>query len=409
MLDLDQWQEIFSTMRKNKLRSFLTGFSVAWGIFMLVLLMGAGNGLAKGVMHNFSDAKNSIWMRGGQTSQAYKGYNAGRPIQLDNEDLAIVDKKFPSVIEDLSARNYIFGIGPISYRNNYGDFDAIAIHPGHQKAEAIKLISGRLLNNLDIKEYRKVAIIGMLMRDQLFKDENPVGKYIKFGGIKFLVVGVFGDVHEGETRRMYIPISLAQKTFIDKNRIGQLTFIAPYTTEAETDTIISEIRQSLARKYNFDPDDQRALGSNNNMTQFRQMQAIFNGINLFVLIIGIFTIVAGIVGVSNIMLIVVKERTKEIGIRKALGARPRSIILMILEESILITAIAGYIGLVLGLILVESIAKVMPASDFFREPGVNFTMAIGATIMIIIAGAIAGYVPARRAANIRPVVALHDE
>lgn len=408
MLDLDQWQEIFATMRKNKLRTFLTGFSVAWGIFMLVLLMGAGNGLAKGVMHNFSDSKNSIWMWGGQTSMAHEGYNSGRQIQLTNQDYEMVGKKYKD-IEDLSARARIRGAGPVSYKNNYGDFEVMAIHPGHQKAEALLLISGRLLNKFDIDEYRKSAVIGTGMRDQLFKDEDPIGKYVLMGGIKFLVVGVFGDVHEGETRRMYVPISMAQKTFIEKNRIGLLTFISPNTTEAETDAMIEDIKQSLSRKYNFNPEDNRALGSFNAMKEFRQMQAVFNGINLFVLVIGIFTIIAGIVGVSNIMLIVVKERTKEIGIRKALGAKPASIILMILEESILVTSIAGYIGLVLGLILVEGIASVMPASDFFREPGVNFNMAIGATLMIVVAGAIAGYIPARKAANIRPVVALHDE
>ena len=409
MLDLDQWQEIFSTMKKNVMRTILTMISVFWGIFMLVLLMGAGNGLAKGVMHNFSDAKNSIWMWGGQTSMAYNGYNSGRWIQLTNEDLEMVEKRFGDKIEGLSARQYIGGTGPVSYKNNYGDFNVLAIHPGHQQAEAVGLVSGRLLNEKDIKEYRKVTVIGTLMRDQLFKDEDPVGKYLLVGGIKFLVVGVFSDVHEGETRRMFIPISMAQKTFIDKNRIGLLTFIANHSTEEETNSMIDNIKHSLSRKYNFDPDDNRALGSFNAQEEFRQMQAVFNGINFFVLIIGIFTVIAGIVGVSNIMLIVVKERTKEIGIRKAIGAKPMSIIMMILQESILITAAAGYLGLVTGLLLVEGIAKVMPASDFFREPGVNFTMAIGATLMIVVAGAIAGYIPARKAANIKPVVALHDE
>lgn len=409
MLDLDQWQEIFSTIGKNKLRTFLTSVSVCWGIFMLVILMGAGNGLAKGVMHNFSDSKNSIWMWGGQTSMAYNGFNAGRPVELTNDDLDMVNEKYGKDIEGLSARYGVYGVGPVSYKNNYGEFGAIAIHPGHQQAEALQLVSGRLLNKYDIEEYRKVCILGTLMRDQLFKDEDPIGKYVQLAGIKFLVVGVFGDVHEGETRRMYIPISLAQKTFIDKNRIGLLTFIASDYTEGQTDQVIDDIRNTLSRKYNFDPEDNRALGSVNAMKEYRQMNAIFTGINMFVLIIGIFTIIAGIVGVSNIMLIVVKERTKEIGIRKALGAKPASIVTMILEESILITALAGYIGLVLGLILVEGIAKVMPASDFFREPGVNFNMALGATLLIIVAGAIAGFIPARKAANIRPVEALHDE
>ena len=407
MLDLDRWQEIFSTMRKNKLRTFLTGFSVLWGIFMLVLLLGAGNGLAKGVLYNFSDAKNSVWMGGGQTSMSYNGYNSGRRIEFTNDDLELVDELFDD-IENLSAR-YDVWHSTVSYRNNYGDFDVQAIHTGHQVTEAIKLMSGRLLNEKDIREYRKVGVVGRVMKEQLFKEEDPIGKYVKLNNINFKVVGVFDDIHEGETTRMYIPISVAQKTFITKNKIGSLTFTAGDATPKEAEAMINEIREKFAKKHNFDPEDKRAMWSWNALENFKQMQALFKGINIFVLIIGICTIIAGIVGVSNIMLIVVKERTKEIGIRKALGAKPASIIWLILQESILITSIAGYTGLVLGVALLESVAKAMPATQFFRNPGVNFQVAIGATLAIVIAGAIAGFIPARKAANIRPVVALHDE
>ena len=407
MLDLDQWHEILSTIRKNKLRTFLTGFSVAWGIFMLVILLGSGNGLAKGIIYNFSDAKNSIWMGGGQTSTAYGGLNAGRRIELTNEDIDLVDKMFDD-IDNLSGRYGMWG-SMVSYKNNYAEFGVEAIHPGHQTTEALKLMEGRLLNNLDIKQYRKVTVIGRLVKEQIFKDEDPIGKYINVRGIPFLVVGVFDDIHEGETKRLYIPISLAQKTFITKNRVESISFTAGDATVKEAEQMIEEIKAKMARKYNFDPDDTRAMWSWNALENYQQMQALFKGINIFVLVIGIFTIIAGIMGVSNIMLIVVKERTKEMGIRKAIGARPSSIIWMILQESILITSIAGYFGLVLGVILLEVVAKAMPASDFFRNPGVNFNVAIGATIMIVIAGAIAGYIPAKKAANIQPVVALHDE
>ena len=239
MLDLDQWQEIFSTMKKNVMRTILTMISVFWGIFMLVLLMGAGNGLAKGVMHNFSDAKNSIWMGGGQTSKAYKGLNAGRRIELTNEDLKLIDEKYKN-IDNLSARYGIWGNNVISYRNNYGDFQIQAIHPGHQVTEAIELLQGRLLNKLDIKEYRKVAVIGKAVRDQLFKEEDPIGKYVLVKGIPFQVIGVFGDIHEGETTRLYIPISLAQKTFVTKNRIGALTFTAGDATVDESNQMIED-------------------------------------------------------------------------------------------------------------------------------------------------------------------------
>jgi putative ABC transport system permease protein len=210
-------------------------------------------------------------------------------------------------------------------------------------------------------------------------------------------------------KRFYIPITVAQKTFITKNQVGVIAFTAGDAGPDEAAKMIDAVKMQLARKYNFANDDSRAVGSFNAIKEFKQMQSLFNGINLFVMIIGIFTIVAGIVGVSNIMLIVVKERTKEIGIRKALGAKPASIIYLILQESVLITSVAGYIGLVLGVAILEGVAKIMPATQFFRNPGVDFKVAIGATIMIIVAGAIAGFIPARKAANIRPVVALHDE
>jgi len=407
MLDLDQWHEILSTIRKNKLRTFLTGFSVAWGIFMLVILLGSGNGLAKGIIYNFSDAKNSIWMGGGQTSMASNGFNAGRRIEFTNEDVALVGNMYDD-IENLSARYGMWG-SLISYKNNYGEFEVQAIHTGHQVTEALDLLDGRLLNRLDIKEFRKVAVIGKAVKEQIFGDENPIGKYIRVRGIPFQVIGVFGDIHENETKRLYIPISIAQKTFITKNQVGTISFTAGDASVDEATQMIERIKLQMAKKYNFDPDDSRAMWSWNALDDYKKMQALFKGINLFVLVIGIFTIIAGIVGVGNIMLIVVKERTKEIGIRKALGARPSSVIWMILQESILITSFAGYFGLVMGVLLLEAIAKFMPASEFFRNPGVDFKMAIGATIMIVVAGAIAGYIPARRAANIQPVVALHDE
>ncbi len=407
MLDLDQWQEIFSAIRKNKLRTFLTSFSVAWGIFILVILLGSGNGLSKGVMHNFSDASNSVWMWGGTTSKAFSGFNAGRKVQLTNEDVDLVRRSNDN-LDNVSARCNIWG-NVISYKNKYADFQMQAIHPGHQVTENLQLMSGRLLNNFDVKEFRKVAIIGRAAKEQLFRDEDPVGKYIQIRGIPFLVVGVFDDIHEDETKRLYIPISLAQKTFITKNQVGTITFTVGNASIDQSNSYIDQIKSLVAGKHSFAKDDDRAMGSFNALREYRQMQSMFRGIKLFVGVIGIFTIIAGIVGVGNIMLIVVKERTKEIGIRKAIGARPGSIIWMILQESLLITSIAGYVGLFAGIALLETIAKLMPAGDFFRDPGVNFNVAVGAVLMMILAGLVAGFIPARRAARIRPIEALHDE
>ncbi|TLX73921.1 FtsX-like permease family protein [Labilibacter sediminis] len=407
MLDLSNWQEIISTMKKNKLRSFLTGFSVFWGIFILVILLGAGKGLERGVMHNFSDARNSAFFWGGQTSIAYDGLNVGRRITLKDEDLDLLQKKIPQ-LEHMTGRIGMWG-SIVNYEQEYGTFQVMGILEGYQHIEAVQLTEGRLLNAIDIQQARKVAVMGMRAKEQLCKDESPVGKYIRIRGIPHKVIGVFDDIHPGETERFYIPMTVAQKVFGRQQNVGSIAFTTGTNDLKESTKIFEEVRNILAKKYRFDVEDNRALGGYNVLENFQQTQAIFTGISLFVGIIGIFTIIAGIVGVSNIMIIVVKERTKEIGIRKALGASPGSVVSLILQESIIITAVAGFFGLLVGVGLLELISNSMPASDFFRNPGVDFNIAIGATLLIVFAGALAGYVPARRAARIKPIVALRDE
>jgi putative ABC transport system permease protein len=409
MLDLGVWQEIFSTMGKNKLRTFLTSFSVFWGIFILMILLGSGNGLQKGVMYNFSDAINSVWIFGGNTSIAHDGLNVGRNITFKNDDIEMLDNVYGDV-ENLSANISLWGGNHhTSYKNNYGDFNIQAINPGHQVTEAIKIIDGRLLNNYDIERYRKVALIGRIVKERLFKEEAPLGKYVNINGIPFLVVGVFDDIHDQETERLYIPISIAQKTFSPGTNVGAITFTIGSTSVPESESLLDRIKSKFASKHKFDKNDQSAIYINNSLKNYKQTQGIFLAINMFVGIIGIFTLIAGIVGVSNIMLIVVKERTKEIGIRKALGATPSSIIGLIVLEALVITSVAGYLGLIAGVSILELISKSMPASDFFREPGVDFRIALQAAFLVIIAGMLAGYVPARRAARIKPIEALRDE
>lgn len=409
MLDFGVWQEILSTMRKNKLRTFLTSFSVFWGIFILMILLGSGNGLEKGVMHNFSDAMNSVWMWGGRTTMAHAGYNTGRQISFKNDDLEFLEQHYGS-LENISGRIGLWG-GEYhtSYKNNYGDFGIQAIHVGFQTTEALKLKSGRLLNITDVEKFRKVTIIGRIVEERLFKEEDPIGKYVNINGIPFLVVGVFDDIHDGEVERLYIPISVAQKTFRPGTNVGTMTFTLGDASVDESEALIEDIRKKLAAKHSIHEDDQSAMGTFNALKEYKQTQAIFKGINLFVGIIGVFTLIAGIVGVSNIMLIVVKERTKEFGIRKAIGATPGSIIGLIILEALIITSIAGYLGLLAGISLLEVIAANMPASDFFRNPGVDFKIAIRAVLLIMGAGMLAGFVPARRASKIKPIVALRDE
>jgi putative ABC transport system permease protein len=260
-----------------------------------------------------------------------------------------------------------------------------------------------------MEKFRKVAVIGRIVDERLFKGEDPIGKYVNINGIPFLVVGVFDDVHDGEVDRLYIPMTVAQKTFRPGTQVGTMTFTIGDASVEESEALVAEIKEQLAKKHKVNIDDQSALGTFNAMKEYRQMQALFQGINIFVGIIGFFTLIAGLVGVSNIMLIVVKERTKEIGIRKAIGATPASIIGLIILEALIITSIAGYFGLLAGISLLELIASNMPASDFFRNPGVDFRIAIGAAVLIMIAGMLAGFVPARRASKIKPIVALRDE
>jgi putative ABC transport system permease protein len=411
MFDRDKWQEILHSISKNKLRTFLTGFSVAWGIFMLIILLGSGTGLQNGVEDQFKDtASNSIWVFSGQTQLPYEGMKPGRFIRFDNDDYKTISERINRV-EESSGRFYIPGTNNVSYDGESYQFGVRTVHPGHQYIEKTLTIEGRFLNESDLKEKRKVASIGTLAKKALFKNENPIGKYIKVKGVPFKVVGIFEDEGgENEQEVIYLPISTAQMVFNGRNRIHQMMFTVGDATVAESKVIEKQIRQKMSEAHTFDPEDQRAIRFWNNVEDFLKFQNLFNGIRLFIWIIGIMTIIAGIVGISNIMMIVVKERTKEIGIRKALGATPWSIIGLIMMESVLITAVSGYIGLVLGVGLVELVSNMMPQdSDFFKNPEVNFQVAITATIILIVAGTLAGLVPARKAASIRPIVALRDE
>ncbi|MCX6280084.1 MAG: FtsX-like permease family protein, partial [Bacteroidetes bacterium] len=269
------------------------------------------------------------------------------------------------------------------------------------------------LNNLDITEFRKVAVIGEKVKSTLFKgnDTVPIGKYIKVSGVLFQVVGIFRDYsrNDNEQKRVYIPISTAQRVFQGENVINQISFTTGDATDGESKIMIQKSKQILSKLHTVDIEDKQAIEVWNKSEDVKKFKALFAGIRLFIWIIGIGTIIAGIVGVGNIMMIVVRERTKEIGIRKSLGATPGSIIALIMQEAIVITSFAGYIGLVLGVGLLELISRNMPASEFFRNPEADFSIAISATILLIVAGAIAGFFPAMNAARVKPVEALRDE
>jgi putative ABC transport system permease protein len=408
MFDLDKWQEIFSTINKNRMRTFLTGFSVAWGIFMLIILLGSGKGLQNGIEAQFKqDAVNTIWFGAGTTSKAYKGFRSGRQITFTNEDYEFVKNNVEGV-DKISARYYMWQNRVISYRKEYGVYDLIASHPDYFDIENATMVEGRFLNQIDIQKKRKVVVIGVPVRNSLFKNgKNPIGEYIKINNVPFQVVGVFTEKNERDQTRAYLPISTAQMITGGGNEIHNLTITS--NLSARESDLEASLRAEMSERHKFDKDDQNAMWMWNTLKEFKKFTNLFLGIQIFVSIIGAFTIIAGIVGVSNIMIIVVNERTKEIGIRKAIGASPLSVVNMILFEAIIITGLAGYMGLVLGVGLLGLVSSVLPQNDFFLNPEVNFTTALVATVVLIVAGSLAGLMPAIRASRIRPVEALRDE
>jgi putative ABC transport system permease protein len=408
MFDADKWQEIFATLQKNRLRTFLTAFSVAWGIFILIILLAAGQGLKNGAQSQFgNDAANSIWIDGGQTSVAYEGYKPGRIIQLTNEDYKFVKERVPGI--DRSTAVYRgWGTKMLGYKKERAGFTVRSCAPDHDELERAKIIKGRFINENDFNEFKKVCVIGVPVQEALFKDEDPLNKYIDVAGIPYKVVGVFTDAGRGDNERIYVPLSTEQRVNNGKNHVNVIWASTGTLTVEQSEKAANAIRMRLARKYHFDPEDKNALGLYNNNVEYKRVMGMLNGIKLFVLIIGIFTLIAGIVGVSNIMMIVVKERISEIGVRKALGATPFSIVGLIIQESVFITSIAGYTGFMAGFGLVEALKAAGLEGDFFKNPEIDLNIALGAVLLIIIAGALAGFFPAMKAARIQPVEALRE-
>ncbi|HWY38019.1 MAG TPA: ABC transporter permease [Bacteroidia bacterium] len=405
----DTWEEIFETIGKNKLRTFLTAFSVAWGIFILVILSGAGNGLRNGAQSQFgNDAQNSIWIDAGRTSLAWNGLKPNRDIQLTNKDYQYIRDN----IKDIDRATAVYkgwAAKQLSYKKEHTGFTVRPVMPDHKDLEKAVLLQGRFVNQNDINNYLKVCSIGKPVKEALFKKENAIGKYIDVENTKYLVVGVFDDPGHNDNNRIYIPLTTAQKAWNGKNYVNTIWVSTGTSTLERSEQITEEIRQLLAKKHNFDPKDKDALGVYNNNAEFARIMNMLSGIKIFVTIIGIFTLIAGIVGVSNIMMIIVKERTREIGIRKALGATPLSIVGQIMMESIFITGTAGYTGLILGVGIIEAIKAVGIDSDFFKKPDIDFALAIFSTALLIVSGALAGLIPSIRASRIEPVVALRED
>ena len=414
MFDIDKWQEIYASISKHKLRTALTAFGVAWGIFMLIILLGAGNALQSGAEYEFrDDAVNSIWVWPGTVSKPYKGLPISRRLSFTNKDHNHA-RDYVDGVEHITSRFYIRGEYTTSYKNNSSSYSVRSVHPDHQVLENTIMIKGRYINNIDLDERRKVACIGKLVAEGLFKDEDPIGKYITIKGVDFKVVGVFEDTGgEGEMQMIYLPIYTAQLAFNGQDRINQFMFTTGDANVAEAEVIENNLRKALAERHKFDPTDKKAVWLRNNVENFERFMNLFFYIRAFVWFVGVGTLIAGIIGVSNIMLIIVKERTKEIGIRKALGATSLSIVSLIVQESILITGVAGYFGLLggIGLLQLFNYVKNEAGMDtgFFRDPHVDFGVAATAVVVLVICGALAGLFPAIRAAKVNPVVAMRDE
>jgi len=409
MFDRDKWLEILSTIQQNKLRTFLTGFSVGWGIFMLIILLGSGKGLQNGVESEFEDdAVNTLWVNGGMTSLSYKGMQAGRYIQLKESDAYDINKLLDTLGET-SIRYDIWKQNTISYKNKYLSYDIKCVTPNYGSVERIIIKEGRFINEHDMRDIRKVACIGRLVKTGLFGEVDPIGEMISVNEIPFKVIGVFDDGGgDRDIRRIYIPYSTAKIIYSLQNKVGRI----PIQTNANLEQSLAlekRVKRLLAGTHDFDPNDPRAIHIWNTIEDFMEFTNLFSMIRKFIWFIGIMTIIAGIVGVSNIMIIIVKERTKEIGIRKAIGASPSSIIGLIMLESVLITSFAGYVGLVVGTFVLEAISKYVPALDYFRNPEVDIQTALIATAVLVISGAVAGLIPAMRAANVKPIEALRDE
>jgi putative ABC transport system permease protein len=407
MFDLDKWQEILGTISKNKLRTFLTGFSVAWGIFILIVLLGAGQGLRNGAESQFlHDAVNSINIEGGTTSMAYKGIQPGREIILKTDDYEYLKNNL-NHIDKISAALGA-NSSDITYKNRQGSYMVRSCMPDHDYLENASMIIGRFINDNDIKEYRKVCAIGAPVRDELFKNEDPINKYINVSGISYKVVGVFTDPGNGDLNRIYVPLTTFQRASGSGKEVGTIWTNLQKDKANEGDAAVQKIRNMLATRYHFNPADFNAVRVDNWGEEYKRIMSMLDGIKIFIWIIGICTLLAGIVGVSNIMMIIVKERTNEIGVRKALGATPISIIMLVVQEAVFITAVSGYIGLVLGVGLLELMSENLQG-DFFKNPSIDFSLAITATLMIIFSGALAGFFPALRAAKVQPVEALRAD
>ncbi|WP_439127641.1 ABC transporter permease [Polaribacter sp.] len=410
MFDLDRWREIFQSINKNRLRSVMSGFTVAFAILLFTLLFGIVSGLSNSFTSAFADdAQNAMFVRVWKTSKPYKGLQTGRRVQLKNSDYNYVTEEYADKIEYQSSR--IYKNFSIKYKSEASSYSVMAVNPDHQFLEKTIINDGRYLNERDIREASKVIVIGRLIKKDLFGERPATGKRVNVNGSSYLIIGVFSDDGgDNEERKAFIPLTTAQRMYGNNDYISQIAL--GYNPNLSLDAAVAfgnQLERDLRKKLSIHPDDQSAL-SVRNMAEANKGVGQFMGIlYAIVILVGSGTLIAGIIGISNIMIFVIKERTKEFGIRKALGAKPSSIVAMVVQESVLITTLAGYLGLSLGTYILSLIGDSLEKDYFIKDPSVSTGIVIGATVVLILSGLIAGYLPAKKAANIKPIVALNAD
>jgi putative ABC transport system permease protein len=409
MFDTGLWREIFQSINKNRTRSVLSGFTVAFAILLFTILFGLANGLNNTFSEAFvDDAANAVFIRSGRTTKAHKGLQAGRRIQFKNQDYDYIKTDFEPSIEFITSRIYRNVVA--SYKNEKSNYSVRAVHPDHQYLEKTKVTLGRYINQRDMDMRNKSIVIGDLVRQDLFLKEDPIGKYVNLSGIAYQVVGAYkDDGGDNEERIIYMPLSTAQQIYGNNDFVDQINLT--YDPKMNYDQAIDfgvDLEKKLKKRFTVAKNDQRAIRVFNMAMQNKGINQMTSVLGILILIIGMGTLIAGIVGISNIMIFIVKERTKEIGIRKALGASPRAIVSIILIESVVVTTTAGYVGLLAGVGILEWASPSLK-TYFITDPSVSRSLVIAATLTLIAAGALAGYIPAKKASNIKPIVALRDD
>ena len=409
MFSRDRWFEIFDSIKKNKLRTFLSGFTVALGILIFVVLFGFGNGLDNTFEKFFKDdALNTMWINPSRTSKPYMGYKANRRIEFVNEDLDDISKRFEFYIDGITPR--ISESGDIGYKLKSNNYSIRGVAPSHQKNEMTIMMKGRYINGLDVDNKERNVVLGRLVVQDLFGDEDPIGKFVSGSGRSWKVIGVYqDDGGDNEERIVYVPYTTLQLIKKNTDDIGRI--IITYKPEigyAGAIAFENQIKKYLKQKKFIDPRDPRGIFIRSSSRDLKENDQFASALSSIILFVGIGTLLAGIIGISNIMVFVVKERTKELGIRKAIGATPNSIIGMILQEAIFITTISGYIGLFIGIGILKLVGNTLEEDYYITDPYVDLNTAITATILLIAFGAFAGYLPAKRAAQIKPIEAMRD-